>query len=1096
MRRLVRAVAALIALTALLAGVPAALATFVGRPWPRPVPSLDTIWHAVRAGDISDTTVIKALAVVVWIAWTRLALSVAIEVVARVGGRPAPRVGVLGSAQHWAAALVAAITLVGVAPRPALAAHAPSTPRPIPAGLLQRSAEDEVRLPNRYERQFEHAAADGHAAPAGQAAHARLEGESIKRVDATSHPDRARALDRDGELTIDGGVAQQTTVHVVRRYESFWSIAEDTLGDGSRWREIVELNGGREVAPGVIFDGTANRLLPGWLLLVPDTAPSVDRFDVPTPAVAQDVAAAPDERARTVVVRQGDTLSGIAAEQLGDPAQWRELWETNRGHEFDGRVFDDPNLILTGWELIVPEAFAPPPAPLPAVVDVAPPVAAAVPDAPAVEPAAAAVPVQQASSATTPVVDPSDAPPVAVVPAPPLDPAVITAEPLPATPMPVPSTTPVGLAPPVVVPATTPPTAVDPTSTSTVVDRAPTTAALSGMGAAVLLASGVIGAVGVRRRRHLRSAVINARLAAPSPASTQVEHGLRRLGDGERIARLDIALRAAARQLLEASPGTAILGALMTDDGQIDLLLSGSSTSAPPPWTVVTDHRWRLPAPVPLTDLAEAARQANQPCPAIAHLGSTPLDALREADLFIDLEAVGLLAVAGPPAESTAIVRAIAAGVSMSPMAEIAHVIVCGFDVPVLGHPSTHAAESLDVALDLAASAIGATAGLTAGATSTFVLRARHQGGEAWEPAVVLASEVAGDGDPSSTGAISDADLVDLAGAGGRGLAVVVDRAIGGATWSICPGPQHWRLQPLGLEFTPIGLTATDVERIEILLQEADRPLLSASPTPDAADECVDDVPADELTWTLMVRLLGPVEVMSSDLRTVAFERSKALELVVWLTQHRDRSTRTGARTALWESNVRDATFANVVSDARRNLARLEPPVEGEEWLGRTLTEELPLHRAVVTDADVLDDRLRACRGLSAQAAIATLRPALSLIRDMPFAGTSYLWPDSEGITSQLTLLATSAATVLAGHYLTIGDTDGVFWATGQGLKVLPGHEELIALRMRAHGRMGDLAGVRLEWESYERVLHAEAWSDGEPSPKLVALRRELLSLR
>ena len=33
----------------------------------------------------------------------------------------------------------------------------------------------------------------------------------------------------------------------------------------------------------------------------------------------------------------------------------------------------------------------------------------------------------------------------------------------------------------------------------------------------------------------------------------------------------------------------------------------------------------------------------------------------------------------------------------------------------------------------------------------------------------------------------------------------------------------------------------------------------------------------------------------TADLRTVSFERSKALELVVWLTQHRDRSTRTGA---------------------------------------------------------------------------------------------------------------------------------------------------------------------------------------------------------
>ncbi len=47
---------------------------------------------------------------------------------------------------------------------------------------------------------------------------------------------------------------------------------------------------------------------------------------------------------------------------------------------------------------------------------------------------------------------------------------------------------------------------------------------------------------------------------------------------------------------------------------------------------------------------------------------------------------------------------------------------------------------------------------------------------------------------------------------------------------------------------------------------------------------------------------------------------------------------------------------------------------------------------------------------------------------------------------------------------------------------------------MRAHHRTGDLSGVRLEWETYERVLDADPWSGGEPASKLVALRRELLS--
>lgn len=91
-------------------------------------------------------------------------------------------------------------------------------------------------------------------------------------------------------------------------------------------------------------------------------------------------------------------------------------------------------------------------------------------------------------------------------------------------------------------------------------------------------------------------------------------------------------------------------------------------------------------------------------------------------------------------------------------------------------------------------------------------------------------------------------------------------------------------------------------------------------------------------------------------------------------------------------------------------------------------------------------------------------------------------------------LLATTATTELAAHCLSIGDVGGVFAATARGLQVLPGHEELVGLRMRAHARAGDHAGVRAEWETYERVLVGDPWSDGEPSPKLVDLRRSLLS--
>ena len=250
---------------------------------------------------------------------------------------------------------------------------------------------------------------------------------------------------------------------------------------------------------------------------------------------------------------------------------------------------------------------------------------------------------------------------------------------------------------------------------------------------------------------------------------------------------------------------------------------------------------------------------------------------------------------------------------------------------------------------------------------------------------------------------------------------------------------------------------------------------------------------APDTGWQLLVRLFGPVAVIDRDGRHVAFERSKSSELVAWLATHRDRSTRTNARSALWEQDVRDATFANVVSEARRALARLVPPPEGDEWVGRTLTDSLPLHPAVLTDADVLARALAAARGQTPSRSIELLRGPVASITGLPFEGTSYLWPDSEGISSNLILLATSAAAELAAQCLQVGDIDGLFEATDRGLRVLPGHEELIGLRMRAHARAGDHAAVRQEWNSYERVVNADPWSDGEPSPKLVDLRKELL---
>ena len=170
--------------------------------------------------------------------------------------------------------------------------------------------------------------------------------------------------------------------------------------------------------------------------------------------------------------------------------------------------------------------------------------------------------------------------------------------------------------------------------------------------------------------------------------------------------------------------------------------------------------------------------------------------------------------------------------------------------------------------------------------------------------------------------------------------------------------------------------------------------------------------PSDHLGPSFIVRLFGDVRVevhgdtrvdgqtvTGSQISDVAFEKSKSVELLAWMVTHRERSTRAKARSAMWEGRVAASTFANVVSDARRSLARAVPPEDGD-WIERTMTEELRLASGIVSDAELMIDVRELIRrhdidGVSDGPCIeARLRDVLGLIRGMPFEGTAYLWPD------------------------------------------------------------------------------------------------------
>ncbi|MDP2291267.1 MAG: hypothetical protein Q8M22_08760 [Actinomycetota bacterium] len=637
-------------------------------------------------------------------------------------------------------------------------------------------------------------------------------------------------------------------------------------------------------------------------------------------------------------------------------------------------------------------------------------------------------------------------------------------------------------------PPSAPPTALAPTTAPDSADSSRVLPYAAGIGSALMLAGGAVGLLETRRRRQLRAASVGARLSAPTAAQARTELLLRSLSAAERLARLDLALRAAAPSL--ASQAASVQAVVMHDSGEIRLFLRGAATPDEADWSLeLHANTWVLDASTSLSALAPRARLSAQPCPALVHVGGVD----EGGELFVDLEAVGTLLVRSPHA--TAILRALAASLAASPFLDATRLFTVGLDDATLHGSNCEQVESLDAAFDAAAISLGSTA-LLARDMTTFALRAAGTGGESWEPAVIIAAHR-----PTATpSAIELVGEWSAAAAGGRGLALVLEcrgdaevRAGTGRPWQLTSADGGHVLEPLGLRVLPIGLDAGDVARVNELLDRAnDSPLTDAQVVPiDRRDH--GGPPFVEPEWALMVRVLGPVEVVSNEGRIVACERSKAVELIVWLSQHRERPTRTAARTALWDLDVRDATFANVVSDARRAMGRALAPAEGEEWITRTLTEDLPLHPRVVTDAELLEARVEHARGLPPLDAIEVLRPGVELLGGLPFAGTGYLWTDAEGITSSLALLAIGAAIELATHHLALGDVEGVFWATGQGLKVFGGHEELIALRMRAHARRGDLAGVRGEWESYSRALASDPWAAAEPAAKLVSLRRELL---
>ena len=238
----------------------------------------------------------------------------------------------------------------------------------------------------------------------------------------------------------------------------------------------------------------------------------------------------------------------------------------------------------------------------------------------------------------------------------------------------------------------------------------------------------MLALLATRRRARLRRARPRARVPEPPPETVATERRLRAVDAGERLLRVDVAIRAAASVLVDGPAQVAVVR--VGTDGAVEVFLTAPA-ALPAPWEG-DGERWQLPGSTPPELLADAARSVGAPCVALTQIG-VDTDG---RDVLADLEALGVLAVAAADEQADAVVRGIAATLGTSVFAEVADLIGVGIDEPAfLDHRHAHHVATVDEAMEVASSLVGTT---PAPRQSTFVLRSRHTSGEAWEPAVIL----------------------------------------------------------------------------------------------------------------------------------------------------------------------------------------------------------------------------------------------------------------------------------------------------------------------------------------------------------------------
>jgi DNA-binding SARP family transcriptional activator len=871
---------------------------------------------------------------------------------------------------------------------------------------------------------------------------------------------------------VSGPASTPAATYQTGARDSWWSIAETTLGDGLRWSEVRDLNVGRTMADGHVVTASDQLLGRGWTVLVPTgegQAPS-DR----TGSVGAEV-----------VVEPGDTLWDIAAEKLDDPFAWTGVYEANAGVvQPDGDALRDPDHIHPGWRLSLraespaasADAGAAPASPhVPAAGEGPENVRAdaGVVETPARADAAAAAP--KAAEAPRPSTPRRDRPLRAPSRSTPAPPAVVS----PGQSGDVPSMTKPGA------------------GAGLGAMAAEAAAKVAAVGIPVLAATGVVLRLGLLRALQHRRRRPQRGLPRPDAALEPVERHLRAIAADEMAEWVELVMRLLTLRIGEAEYPTALkVVVLRAGEFGVEVMLDQPCSPPPEGFEVDGDARvWRLVAQMELDQLRSLVASAPVIAPALVTLGMAPalitLGMAPEGPVLVDLETLGVLSVEGDEERVRAFLAGVALELATARWSELELGLLDGdLGVTALERgPSCRNVEELVARVRMSVSATSAALGQLG---STTAARVAEADADPWPPVVAVVG-------PDRVDAVAEVSRV--VGAPGRGGAVVAAGPVRGATWRLAiSGDGRAVLSPLGLE---VDVTGVDVDAVtdasgllEVAAEEGDNaPLVDLTAEGGRHHRQDDGEPANGQLRVPVAQALGQQRLLEpqapGDVYVQVLGRSevtgcaspagkKSAEIVAYLAVHDGPVPIERLRSAIWP--LSDNRFAPVdapqtmKSAMYRTRRALGVDADGNPHLPHAKGGLVGVGPKVRCDWREFRTLVRQAQHQPRPEAMASLRSALELVCGAPFSyvgDKTYGWASSEHLASDMEIAIGDAAHRLCELALAHGEPDTAMWATRQGLLASPGQEALIQDRMTAAAAGGDAARLRAVYQDAQQAVRA-----------------------